>query len=269
VSTADDHRRGRQLRVTPREPLSGVSHAQAMDDPTHLGAIDVKCLAASPYRQYGNTVSTVMAPPPSRRRRTRTQARAENRSALLAAARELIVEVGYTGAQLDEIATRAGLTKGAIYSIFGGKLELFRAVVDEHAREVYPLLDLDVDTAGTMSAEELVVRLVRRYLAVLDQPNAQQLLRFELDLANLALRDAATLQLVVAHERRIAERLTAALTGRRRRRGSPLSATQAAVVADLVLGALGGLGQRLVLSPWMSRDPDEIATALVRLLPSP
>jgi AcrR family transcriptional regulator len=203
-----------------------------------------------------------------RRRRTRAESRADNRRALLAAARELIVEVGYAGAQLDEIAERAGLTKGAIYSIFGGKLELLRAVVDAHARQVLPLLEWEFDLPPTVTAEELLERLVRGYLAFLDREDTERLLAFELDLNGLAMRDAATRTLVVGHERAFAGRLTAALAGRGRRQGPALGEQAAADAADLFLGALGGVGQRMVTARWMTRDPDVIVPALVRLLPS-
>ena len=200
-------------------------------------------------------------------RRSRSQLREANREALLEAARELIVEVGYAGAQLEEIAQRAGLTKGAIYSIFGGKRELFRAVVDEHARSMRPLLEWSFDVADDATAEDLVAQLGRSYVAFVTGPDVIRLLAFELDLNALALRDPATLEVALAHERALAERMAASLTGRRRRRGAPLGAGEAAMAADLVLGALGGLGQRMVTSPWMNRDPEAIAAALVRLLP--
>jgi AcrR family transcriptional regulator len=207
------------------------------------------------------------AGPVGRVRRNRAQAREDNRRALLAAARELIVDVGYANAQLDEIAARAGLTKGAVYSIFGGKLELLRAVVDEHAREMLPLLDVRFDLPSSVTAEDLVHDLATAYLKLLDSLDARRLLAFEYDLTGLALRDEATMTIALAHERAMVERLTAALTGRARRRGSPLGAEQARVTADLVLGALTGVGQRLVTAPWMSPDPSTIAAAMVRLLP--
>lgn len=203
-----------------------------------------------------------------RRRRTRAEAREDNRTALLQAARELIVEVGYSSAQLDEIAERAGLTKGAIYSIFGGKLELFRAVVDEHAREMLPLLELQFDAPADVTAEDVVGDLARRYVAFLGTVDARQLFAFEIDLTGLALRDEATLAMALGNERAVTERLAASLTGRVRRCGAPLSSAQADVAADLVLGALGGLGQRMVTAPWMTRDPATIADALVGLLPA-
>ena len=203
-----------------------------------------------------------------RRRRSRAESREDNRKALLAAARELIVDEGYVSAQLDEIAERAGLTKGAIYSIFGGKIELLRAVVDAHAREVLPLLEWQFDLPPTDTAEELVERLVRNYLAFLGREDTERLLAFELELNGLAMRDATTRALIVGHERALANRLAHALTGRRRREGLPLDEQGAADAADLVLGALAGIGQRLVTAPWMTRDPDVIMPAIVRLLPS-
>lgn len=205
--------------------------------------------------------------PFSRHRRTRAEAREDNRRALLTAARELIVEVGYASAQLDEIADRAGLTKGAIYSIFGGKIELLRAVVDEHAEQMRPILELQFDVDAATTAEDLIANLVCTYLDFIDRQDATRLLAFELDLAGLALRDKSTLDLIQSHERSAARRLAHSLTGRRRRSGVPLAPEEAALAADLVLGALGGLGQRLVTADWMVRDAAAIATAIVRLLP--
>lgn len=220
------------------------------------------------YFQYFNTVSTKTVERPSiRHRRTRSEAREDNRRALLTAARELIVEVGYAAAQLDEIADRAGLTKGAIYSIFGGKLELLRAVVDEHAEQMRPILELQFVWEPTTTAEDVVTDLVLIYLDFIERQDATRLLAFELDLAGLALRDEATLDLVNGHERSAASRLAAALTGRRRRSGVPLDRDEAALAADLVLGALGGVGQRLVTADWMTRDAQAVAAAIVRLLP--
>ena len=55
--------------------------------------------------------------------------RARTRERLLSAAREAIAEKGFHRATLDEIAARAGLTKGAIYDNFESKDQLFLAVV--------------------------------------------------------------------------------------------------------------------------------------------
>jgi AcrR family transcriptional regulator len=64
----------------------------------------------------------------------RAEAKEANRRALLAAATALIAREG-AGARLDAIADAAGLTTGAIYSIFGSKSDLLVAVLaDELAR---------------------------------------------------------------------------------------------------------------------------------------
>jgi AcrR family transcriptional regulator len=55
--------------------------------------------------------------------------RERTRAALVAAALEIVGEKGFAAASLDEIATRAGMTKGAIYSNFASKAELLLAAM--------------------------------------------------------------------------------------------------------------------------------------------
>ncbi|MBW7933540.1 MAG: TetR/AcrR family transcriptional regulator [Gemmatimonadaceae bacterium] len=50
---------------------------------------------------------------------------------LIVAALEVFSEQGFTAARLDEIARRAGVSKGTIYLYFAGKDELFKAVVND------------------------------------------------------------------------------------------------------------------------------------------
>jgi AcrR family transcriptional regulator len=50
---------------------------------------------------------------------------------LVAAAAEVFAEKGYDGAGVAEIARRAGLTTGAIYSRYSGKAELLAAAVED------------------------------------------------------------------------------------------------------------------------------------------
>jgi AcrR family transcriptional regulator len=68
--------------------------------------------------------------PSSPRWRRRKTARP---SEIVAAALEVFAEKGYAAAKLDDIAARAGVSKGALYLYFETKDELFRAVVGEHA----------------------------------------------------------------------------------------------------------------------------------------
>jgi AcrR family transcriptional regulator len=57
---------------------------------------------------------------------------------LLAAALELFVERGYAATRLEDVANRAGVSKGTVYLYFPGKEELFKAVVREG---LVPLLE--------------------------------------------------------------------------------------------------------------------------------
>ncbi len=50
---------------------------------------------------------------------------------IVAAALQVFAEKGYAAARLDDIAARAGVSKGALYLYFATKEALFRAVVDE------------------------------------------------------------------------------------------------------------------------------------------
>ena len=62
----------------------------------------------------------------------RWERRKESRPAeLLAAALELFVERGYAATRLDDIASRAGVSKGTLYLYFSNKHELFEALVRE------------------------------------------------------------------------------------------------------------------------------------------
>jgi AcrR family transcriptional regulator len=69
-----------------------------------------------------------------RSRLTREQARAQTRERLLEAARRLFVERGFHTTTLDEVAEQAGHTKGAVYSAFESKADLFLAIFDERTR---------------------------------------------------------------------------------------------------------------------------------------
>ena len=67
----------------------------------------------------------------SRPARTQAERSATTRAALLAAGRQLFAERGFAGAGREEIAERAGVTRGALYHHFATKQDLFVAVVED------------------------------------------------------------------------------------------------------------------------------------------
>ncbi|HWX96582.1 MAG TPA: TetR/AcrR family transcriptional regulator [Solirubrobacteraceae bacterium] len=73
-------------------------------------------------------------------RMTREQSKANTRERLLLAARRVFARHGFHGASVEEIASEAGFSTGALYSNFDGKEDLFLVLmereIDEHAREI-------------------------------------------------------------------------------------------------------------------------------------
>ncbi|WP_043627262.1 TetR/AcrR family transcriptional regulator [Nonomuraea candida] len=69
-------------------------------------------------------------------RLTRAEAQERNRAKVLAAAREEFAERGFRDAKIDDIADRAELTRGAVYSNFPGKRALYFAVLADRAERV-------------------------------------------------------------------------------------------------------------------------------------
>ena len=53
-------------------------------------------------------------------------------SELIAAALHLFIEKGYAGTRLEDVASRAGVSKGTLYLYFENKEELFKAVVRDN-----------------------------------------------------------------------------------------------------------------------------------------
>lgn len=96
------------------------------------------------------------------------QRRAEDRPReICAAALEVFAEKGFAAAKLDEIARRAGVSKGTLYLYFKDKEQLFRAVV---RAAIVPNIDLGRDTliqTGLPFAE-----LIRRFMGHLVETSA-------------------------------------------------------------------------------------------------
>jgi TetR/AcrR family transcriptional regulator, transcriptional repressor of aconitase len=71
----------------------------------------------------------------ARKRLTREESRAQTRATLIAVGREHFLRYGLGGAVAEKIAEDAGYSRGALYSNFDGKEELFLAVIrEEHTR---------------------------------------------------------------------------------------------------------------------------------------
>lgn len=79
--------------------------------------------------------------------------RAERERQMLDVAAEVFGEQGYAGANMDEIATRCGVTKPMLYNYFGSKKGLFLAVNDDIAKEI---VDRAQAVVGIKDPDELI-----------------------------------------------------------------------------------------------------------------
>jgi AcrR family transcriptional regulator len=71
--------------------------------------------------------------------------RARTRRALISAAAAVIGEKGYDRTTLEEVAQRAGMSRGAIYGNFKDKEELFLAVIERLWRPIVPEVEEGAD----------------------------------------------------------------------------------------------------------------------------
>lgn len=124
---------------------------------------------------------------------TRTRPRREEvRADILAAATEAFERNGYAGTTLTDVAAAAGYTKGAVYSSFGGKPELFAEACSQRLERIgsdlmgrlRPVLDAGGDR------DQLVERIGDALTAAaVDSPVNWQTLQNEF--RAVALRDPA------------------------------------------------------------------------------
>ena len=73
---------------------------------------------------------------------------AERREQLIEIGRGLFAERGFDGASIEEVASRAGVSKPVVYEHFGGKEGLYAVVVDREVRRLLGMMQ-EALTAGT------------------------------------------------------------------------------------------------------------------------
>jgi AcrR family transcriptional regulator len=162
---------------------------------------------------------------------------------LIDGARRAFVERGFYGASIDHICASAGLTRGAFYSAFGKKEELFFALYDRMITDVSSLFIAGLDRAARDDLDPidaLFTALAEHF------PIGREWYVLNAEFTLFAIRDveAARSLAVRRHALRamIVEKLSVALTRSRRRAIIPPE-----LFARAVIGlADSGLGQSLI-----------------------
>jgi AcrR family transcriptional regulator len=186
---------------------------------------------------------------------SRKETQRQTRERVLAAAANVFARRGYHRATVDEIASEAGFTIGALYSNFAGKEELFLALADrqveERVAEVGAIAEAaEGDAPGADAAEQL--------RAFLDRDPDWPLLFYEfwsLSVRNPDLQDELA-------KRRDAIRDAIAKTLQRvaRRHGFNLR-FPAPVLATAIAASLNGLAFERAADP--KALPDEVFAEFV------
>jgi AcrR family transcriptional regulator len=183
-------------------------------------------------------------------RRTQAQRSAETRTKVIQAAIDCIAEYGFRNTTTSRIATRAGVTWGAIQHQFGDKNAIIFAVVDQALHELLAELDR-VPQNGTLRSR--VGTFVRRAWKGYSRPSYRVCLEIVLNMRNdpgldrPGARGVTNLMrdLVSAWDRTFADVAVSAEANTTARR--------------LFLAALAGLGLEVTLQRHRVRCDSELA----------
>jgi AcrR family transcriptional regulator len=178
-------------------------------------------------------------------RMTRDARREDTRRRLLDAARRVFLRRGFHGASLGLVADEAGFTKGAVYSRFESKADLFLALLDERVSQ--RIAEMDAVAAAEHGTVDLGTAIGRQWDAKLRQDEAWSLATLEFRLH--AARDpAVNRRYGVVHGR--LRRAVAALI---ERQAAEAGETLPLPVEDVARGALA-LGTGAVLERAVDGD---------------
>lgn len=130
--------------------------------------------------------------------------RDEVRAQVLTAAAGVFAQRGFAGATIDEVAAAAGFTKGAVYSNFESKDELFLALMDAQVSARLQRVLAEVPS-GKRAAAEIGDRLAA---VSLEEPEWQLLF---LEFWLRAVREPGVRKQFVAHRRALRAAIAAAI----------------------------------------------------------
>lgn len=162
-------------------------------------------------------------------RATTDKAKDERRQAILAAALDEFFERGFKAARMDDIARRAGLSKGALYLYFDTKETLFAALIETIA--VPSVERIEAITASATTAREAIHALTALAPHIIRTTPLPRVLK-------VLIGEAGTFpQLAEQYRRSVIDRGLAALAGllERGRASGELSVDEPLLTARLVI----------------------------------
>ena len=180
-------------------------------------------------------------------RRTRS-ARAERRdarAAFLRAAAAVFSERGFQDASVEDIADRAGYSKGAIYWHFESKDDLFLALLEERlerpTREMIELLE------SAPPEQDMGPEASRRFIELLE--SERELLLLQHEYWSQAVRDSKLRARYASRRAKLRGALGRALSTRLEHLGAPPGALAGETMATVIMGLSAGLAQERLIDP--------------------
>jgi AcrR family transcriptional regulator len=156
---------------------------------------------------------------------------------LLDAAEEVFAAKGFDGASLEEIADRAGYTRGAIYKHFGNKTDLFLALNTRFNEQFLQLFEGAVEP-GTPLDEIDLIAIAKQWHAAQTQDPKQFALGLEFNL--FVLRHPEERERVARRRRDLAQLIASFIETEAKRLGETLKMPPM-TIARLVLATSDGL----------------------------
>jgi AcrR family transcriptional regulator len=180
-------------------------------------------------------------------RRTRA-ARSEGndaRAVLLDAAAAVFAERGFRDATVDEIAERAGYSKGAVYWHFDGKDDLFAALIDQRVDSAtWEMIEL---LESAPAGQDMGPEASRRFVEILH--GERELLLLYNDYWSQAVRDPTLRRHYARRRARLRKRVAEALKARMEHLGGPAEGFDPEAMATVILSLATGLAQERLVAP--------------------
>ncbi|MGW6395704.1 TetR/AcrR family transcriptional regulator [Streptomyces sp. NPDC055103] len=171
-----------------------------------------------------------------------TRRRPRTRAALLKAALEAFAEHGFHATTIEQICERAGYTRGAYYSNFASKEELFLALFDEHSDRTVRRL---ADAIDALTAEEYTLTRLAE-LAARIEPDERDWYLVTTEFTLQAIRDRQAAWVLARHDERLRAEIARGLTLVLRRAGRELTVDADRFARLIVALREGGLAQSYV-----------------------
>jgi AcrR family transcriptional regulator len=192
------------------------------------------------------------------KRRTQEERSAATRDALISAARRLWGLRGYAEVGTPEIATAAGVTRGAMYHQFADKAALFSEVVEAVEQDVMARMATLVAESGATTPADAIRAAVDAWLEVSGDPEVRQLILLDAPsvLGWAAFRDVAQRYSLGMTEQLLTEAM----------RSGQLAQQPVRALAHVLIGALDEAAMAIATADDPKRARRETEEVLHRLI---